>query len=70
MTPNQKSAVLGLAMFLFGLAWVVLALLMVLPVVVNLPDSWFGAVLAFAVMVLGISLMYYGGQRLWVKAKS
>ena len=69
MAPNQKSIALGLLLILGGLAVVILALLMVLPVAVNLPASWFGAVLAFGFMVLGIALMYFGGQRLWVKTK-
>ena len=56
-------------MVLVGLAAVVIALAMVLPVAVNLPDSWFGAILAFAVLALGIAFMYFGGQRLWVKPK-
>jgi 1,4-dihydroxy-2-naphthoate octaprenyltransferase len=67
MTPKQKSVALGLLMALVGLALVLVALLMVLPVAVNLPDSWFGAVLAFGVMALGIGFMYHGGQRLWIK---
>ena len=56
-------------MVLVGLAAVGIALAMVLPVAVNLPDSWFGAILAFAVLALGIAFMYFGGQRLWVKPK-
>jgi hypothetical protein len=67
MTPNQKSIAVGSVLVLVGLALVLLALLMVLPVAVNLPASWFGAMLAFAVMALGIGCMYFGAQRLWVK---
>jgi hypothetical protein len=52
-------------MVLLGLAFVLVAITMVLPVIVNLPDSWFGAMLAFVVLALGIGCMYFGGQRLW-----
>jgi 1,4-dihydroxy-2-naphthoate octaprenyltransferase len=69
MTPNQKSIALGLLLVLVGLAVVFVALLMVLPVAVTLPDSWFGAVLPFGVMALGIGFVYHGGQRLWIKPK-
>ena len=67
MTPTQKSIAVGSVMVLVGLGLVLIALLMVLSVVVNLPDSWFGAMLAFVVMAAGIGCMYYGGQRLWVR---
>ena len=69
MTPNQRSIGLGLLMVLAGLAAVVIALAMVLPVAVNLPDSWFGGVLAFLAMALGIAFTYFGGQRLWGKPR-
>ena len=69
MTPTHKSIAIGSAMVLSGLALVLIALLMVLPVAVNLPDSWFGAMLAFAVLAAGVGCMYYGGQRLWATAQ-
>ena len=69
MTPKRKSVVLGLAMVLGGLGAVFIALLVALPVAVNLPDSWFGAMLAFVVAAVGIGFMYHGGQRLWINAK-
>jgi hypothetical protein len=67
MKPTQKSVAVESVMVLVGLGLVLIALLMVLPVAVNLPDSWFGAMLAFVVMMAGISCTYYGGQRLWLK---
>jgi hypothetical protein len=69
MTPKMKSVVLGLAMVLGGLGAVFLALLVALPVAVNLPESWFGAMLAFLVASVGIGFMYHGGQRLWANTK-
>ena len=69
MTASQKSVALGIGMVVLGLVFVFAALLLVLPVAINLPDSWFGAMLAFAVMALGIGCMYFGGQRLWVTSK-
>jgi len=67
MTLTQKSIAVGSVMVLAGLGLVLIALLMVLPVAVNLPHYWFGAMLAFVVMMAGVGCMYYGGQRLWVK---
>jgi len=56
-------------MVLLGLAFVLVAIAMILPVAVNLPDSWFGAMLAFVVLALGVGCMYFGGQRLWMTPK-
>jgi hypothetical protein len=56
-------------MVLGGLGAVFVALLVALPVAVNLPDSWFGAMLAFVVAAVGIGFMYHGGQRLWANTK-
>ena len=64
MTPRPQSRVLGVLMIVGGLAAVLLALLMVLPVAVNLPDSAFGAVLAVGFAAGGITLMYRGSRRL------
>jgi hypothetical protein len=65
MTAARKSMVLGIGMIVVGFAFVLVALAMVLPVAVNLPESWFGAMLAFAVLALGIACLYFGGQRIW-----
>jgi len=69
MTAHPRSVVLGVGMVLLGLAFVLVAIAMILPVAVNLPDSWFGAMLAFVVLALGVGCMYFGGQRLWMTPK-
>ena len=69
MTANQKSIAFGVGMVLLGLAFVLAALLIVLPAVVNVPGSRFGAMPAFVVMALGIICMYFGGHRLWITTK-
>lgn len=67
MSPEAKSTALGTGMVLLGVAALLLACLMVLPVAVNLPASWFGAVLAIAIAVGGIALLYRGFRRLSAK---
>jgi hypothetical protein len=52
-----------------GVGAVLLALFMVLPVAVNLPDSWFGALLAVLIGAIGIVLVAVHSRRLWANAK-
>jgi hypothetical protein len=52
-----------------GLGAVLLALLMVLPVAVNVPDSWFGALLALLIGATGIVLVTVHSRRLWANVK-
>jgi hypothetical protein len=56
-------------MVIGGLAAVGLALLMVLPIAVNLPDSAFGALLAVGFAVGGVTLIYRGGRRFKAEPK-
>ncbi len=69
MTPKKKSVVLGLAMLLGGLGAVFAALLVALPMAVDLPHPWFGAMPAVLVASAGTGFMYLGGQRLWTSTK-
>ena len=48
-----------------GLAGVGLALFMIFPVLVNLPDSWLGAVFVVVLAVTGLTLVTVHGRRLW-----
>jgi hypothetical protein len=52
----------ALIFFIFGLAAIFLALWMVLPVMVNLPDSWFGALLVFLLLAGGSALIYLAAR--------
>ena len=56
-------------MVLGGLAAIVLALLWVLPVLVNLPDSLGGGLIVVALAAIGIALIYRGGNRWRATAK-
>lgn len=56
-------------MVVIGLSALLLAALMVLPVAVNLPASWFGALLALVFVAGGAALVYRGGRRLWASGK-
>ena len=51
-------------MIIGGLALIGLAVLMILPVGVNLPASWFGGLLIILIAGLGVWLIYNGGNRL------
>jgi hypothetical protein len=42
--------------YIAGIALMLIGCLMAIPVVVNLPDSWFGAVLALAMLAIGAAL--------------
>jgi hypothetical protein len=53
---------IALIFFIFGLAAIFLALWMVFPVMVNLPDSWFGALLVFLLLAGGSALIYLGAK--------
>jgi len=52
-------------MVIVGSLALLLALAMVGPVAVNLPDSWFGGLLAAGIAAGGFTLMYRGARRLW-----
>jgi hypothetical protein len=57
--PSSAPAVLlGAA----GFVCVLMGLFIALPVLVNLPDSWFGAVLAVATLGVGGALLYGAAQ--------
>jgi len=47
-------------LLLVGIGLVLLGLFMVIPVAVNLPDSWFGAVLAILIIAIGSGLIWRG----------
>ena len=51
-------------MLIGGLGAIGLAVLMILPVGVNLPASWFGGLLIVLIAGLGAWLSYHGGKRL------
>ncbi len=48
---------LALLLFIAGLAVIFVGLFMLVPVLVNFPDSWFGAVLMVALFVIGGGLI-------------
>lgn len=48
-----------------GCAALILGLFLVLPVTVNLPESWFGVVLILLLIVGGGLLLYKGVRILW-----
>ena len=48
-----------------GCAALMLGLFLVLPVTVNLPESWFGAVLIILLIVGGGLLLYRGVRIVW-----
>ncbi len=54
-TPSTLAAT---GMLIAGILGIGVGLFMALPVAVNLPDSWFGAVLAIAFVGGGIALLY------------
>ena len=58
----MQRKVIGALMIIGGLVAIALALLMVLPVGVNLPASWFGIVLMVLFAVVGAWLVYKGGS--------
>jgi hypothetical protein len=64
MTATTKSIAASWAMVAFGVLLLLLAILMVLPVGVNLPASWFGVVLIAAASGAGVALVYRGARRL------
>ena len=63
-TQPPPSVTVTVGMALAGIAAVLLSVLMILPVAVNLPDSWFGAVLALAFAVGGCMLIYRAARRM------
>jgi hypothetical protein len=52
----------ALIFFVFGVAAIFIALWMVFPVMVNLPDSWFGALLVLLLLAGGSALIYLGAK--------
>ncbi len=52
----------AILLLLVGIAFVALGLFMVIPVAVNLPDSWFGALLAILVTAIGVGLIWRGSK--------
>lgn len=54
----------ALTFFVFGGVAIALALWMALPVGVNLPDSWFGALLIALLVAAGCALVYAGVRAL------
>jgi hypothetical protein len=52
----------SVGLFMAGIAAIALALWMMLPVVVNLPDSWFGMLVIAALLVGGGALVYRGAK--------
>jgi len=69
--PNPNlSTLVALGTVVLGLALCLLSLLMVLPVGVNLPASWFGVVLIVAIACGGVALVYRGGRKLWTKERA
>ena len=49
--------------YVTGMALLAIGCLMAIPVVVNLPDSWVGGVLALALLVTGVVLLRRGAVR-------
>jgi hypothetical protein len=50
-----------------GFGTLLVALFMALPVAVNLPDSWFGAVLALAMGSIGVALIVGNAREIRAK---
>lgn len=67
--PRPKSILVEVVIVLVGLGTLLLAFVMSTAVLVNLPDSWFGAVLVLAEAGLGGAFIWHGGRRLWLKLK-
>ena len=64
-TPGTWTAsALSCGMVVLGIAALLLASLMVLPVAVNWPASWFGGLLIVVVAIAGCWLIYRGIRRL------
>ena len=63
MTSYTASKLVALGQLVMGIFLVGVGLLMFLPVAVNLPDSWVGAVLA--IFLLGV-----GGSVVWAAARN
>jgi hypothetical protein len=64
MATDSPSSLAGIAMLIVGVCAIGLGLFMVLPVAVNLPDSWFGAVLTIVLLGGGVALVYVSGRNL------
>jgi hypothetical protein len=60
--PSQDWAATGGVVL--GIAMLLLALFMALPVAVNLPDAWFGALLALALGSIGVTLVVVSLRRM------
>lgn len=59
MLGRENVSVEGMAMAkrLVGIGLILVALFLSVPVAVNMPDAWPGALLAFALLVLGVALL-------------
>ena len=53
-----KSAAWSIILATLGVLATLMGLFIILPVVIDLPDSWFGAVLAIALLAIGVALLY------------
>jgi hypothetical protein len=62
VASDAPSKIVGLGLLVLGISIIGLGLFMFLPVAVNLPESWFGAVLALALLGIGGALVYAAGR--------
>ena len=63
------ASALSCGMVVLGIAALLLASLMVMPVAVNWPASWFGGLLVALIAIVGHWLIYRGSRRLIANAR-
>jgi hypothetical protein len=54
---------MGFGNYILGIVLILFAVLIALPVIVNLPESWFGAVLVIAMLGTGAYLVWRGAAQ-------
>jgi len=63
----MEKRLLDAGFVLCGVCLLILALLMLLPVAVNLPDSWVGLVWIVLLVIAGSALVYRG--KVWLRMR-